>query len=111
MQAHNGEARSSDGGAVLAGAWVVVRDGLIAAVGRGLPPPGAETSQDLAGAWLVPGFADLHVHGGGGAWLSSTDPEELGRAVRFHLDHGTTTLLASLATSPLDRMAASAAAV
>jgi N-acetylglucosamine-6-phosphate deacetylase len=90
--------------------WVEVRDGLIAAVGRGLPPRG-ETSHDLAGAWLVPGFADLHVHGGGGAWLSSTDPEELGRAVRFHLDHGTTTMLASLATAPLDRMAASAAAV
>jgi N-acetylglucosamine-6-phosphate deacetylase len=122
MQSHDGEPRSADA-SVLAGArvvtpsgtlrpgWVAVRDGLITAVGRGLPPPWGENFQDLAGAWLVPGFADLHVHGGGGAWLSSTDPEELGRAVRFHLDHGTTTLLASLATSPLDRMAASATAL
>jgi N-acetylglucosamine-6-phosphate deacetylase len=119
MRAQDGEARPGDGRLVLAGArvvtpagtlrpgWVAVSDGLVEAVGRGLPEPGAEV-RELDGAWLVPGFVDLHVHGGGGAWLSSTDPAEVARAAAFHLAHGTTSLLASLATSPLDDMTASA---
>jgi N-acetylglucosamine-6-phosphate deacetylase len=140
MRARDGEPRLGDGRLVLAGArvvtpagtlrpgWVSVRDGLVEAVGPGAPGSnGAARSDgpaadgparfdgapvhDLDGAWLVPGFVDLHVHGGGGAWLSSTDPTEVGRAVGFHLGHGTTSLLASLATSPLDAMTASARAL
>ena len=140
MRARDGEPRLGDGRLVLAGArvvtpagtlrpgWVSVRDGLIEAVGPEAPgSDGAPRSDgpaadgaarfdgapvhDLDGAWLVPGFVDLHVHGGGGAWLSSTDPAEVGRAVGFHLGHGTTSLLASLATSPLDAMTASARAL
>ena len=124
MHAHDREPRHEDGRVVLAGArvvtpagtlrsgWVAVLDGAIAAVGRGRPTAvdGAPV-QDLGGAWLVPGFVDMHVHGGGGAWLSSTDLEEVGRAVRFHLGHGTTSMLASIATSPLDSMLASATVV
>jgi N-acetylglucosamine-6-phosphate deacetylase len=124
MRAHDREPRFEDGRVVLAGArvvtpagtlrsgWVAVRDGVIAALGRGHPSvaDGAPV-QDLGGAWLVPGFVDMHVHGGGGAWLSSTDREEVGRAVRFHRAHGTTSMLASIATSPLDGMLASAKAV
>ncbi|HEX8859647.1 MAG TPA: N-acetylglucosamine-6-phosphate deacetylase, partial [Actinomycetes bacterium] len=108
--------------------WVSVRGGLVEAVGPGAPGsngaprsdgPAADGAarldgapvHDLDGAWLVPGFVDLHVHGGGGAWLSSTDPAEVGRVVDFHLGHGTTSLLASLATSPLDAMTASARAL
>jgi N-acetylglucosamine-6-phosphate deacetylase len=74
-------------------------------------PAGGTPVHDLGGAWLVPGFVDMHVHGGGGAWLSSADPQEVGRALRFHLGQGTTSMLASIATSPLDSMLASAAVV
>ncbi len=124
MHAHAQEPRSEGAVLVLAGArvvtpagtarpgWVTVQGGRIRAVGQGIPPEGdGAPREDLGGAWLVPGFVDIHVHGGGGAWLSSTDVEELGRAVRFHLDHGTTSMLASIATSPLERMLASAAAL
>ena len=31
---------------------------------------------DLAGAWVLPGFVDMHVHGGGGAAYTSGDPGE-----------------------------------
>jgi N-acetylglucosamine-6-phosphate deacetylase len=123
MRAHDGDPRSADGRVVLAGArvvtpagtlrsgWVAVHAGVIAAAGPGLPPAGdASPVVDLGGAWLVPGFVDMHVHGGGGAWLASADPEELARAVRFHLTHGTTSMLASIATSPLDSMVACASA-
>jgi len=123
MHSHDGEPRSGDGRVVLAGArvvtpagtlrsgWVAVQGGLITGVGPGLPATDGAPVHDLGGAWLVPGFVDMHVHGGGGAWLSSADPEEVGRALRFHLGHGTTSMLASIATSPLDSMLASAAAV
>ena len=49
---------------------------------------------------LLPGFIDLHVHGGGGA-----DTMEGGTAVatlaRLHAQHGTTALLATTMTAPL----------
>ena len=124
MHAHDGDPRSADGRVALAGArvvtpagtlrsgWVVVHAGVITSVAAGPPPVGgAAAVVDLGGAWLVPGFVDMHVHGGGGAWLASADPEELARAVRFHLAHGTTSLLASIATAPLDSMVACASAV
>ena len=39
----------------------------IAAVGTGEPAGGRTRWSTSAGAWLTPGFVDLHVHGGGGA--------------------------------------------
>jgi N-acetylglucosamine-6-phosphate deacetylase len=59
---------------------------------------------DLAGDWLVPGFVDIHVHGGGGATYTTGDPVQARAAADFHLRHGTTTSLASLVTSPPDLM-------
>jgi N-acetylglucosamine-6-phosphate deacetylase len=48
---------------------------------------------------LVPGFVDVHVHGGAGAAFPGGDAEEALRAVAFHRAHGTTTTLASLVTA------------
>lgn len=52
------------------------------------------------GHWLVPGFVDIHTHGGGGHAFTTGDPDAARGAAGFHLRHGTTTLLASLVTSP-----------
>jgi N-acetylglucosamine-6-phosphate deacetylase len=48
---------------------------------------------------LVPGFVDVHVHGGAGAAFPGGDVEDALRAVAFHRAHGTTTTLASLVTA------------
>lgn len=56
--------------------------------------------EDLGGAWVLPGFVDIHVHGGGGATYTTGDPEQARRVAAFHLSHGTTTSLASLVTAP-----------
>ncbi|MQY04105.1 N-acetylglucosamine-6-phosphate deacetylase [Actinomadura macrotermitis] len=69
-----------------------VEDGLIAALTDETP------DIDLGGRYVVPGFVDLHVHGGAGASYQSADPAEARRAAEFHLAHGTTTTMASLVT-------------
>lgn len=50
---------------------------------------------------LLPGFVDIHSHGGGGFYFSNTDVASVKKARATHLDHGTTTMLASLVTEPI----------
>lgn len=100
---------------VLAGARVVlptevVDDGRVVVEGTRITaagpadavsaPAGAEVI-DVSGHWLVPGFVDIHNHGGGGASFSGT-AEEILTAVRTHRRHGTTTLVASTVTDEMD---------
>ncbi|GAB3961552.1 N-acetylglucosamine-6-phosphate deacetylase [Actinoallomurus acanthiterrae] len=92
---------------VLDPGWLTVQDGRIRGVGAGDPPPGDGPVHDLGGRYVLPGFVDLHMHGGGGAQITTDDPEEILAAVAFHRAHGTTRTLASLVTDELDRMAAS----
>jgi N-acetylglucosamine-6-phosphate deacetylase len=81
--------------------WVDVDGDRIAAVGAGAPPRPVDV--DLRDAVLVPGFVDMHVHGGAGAAFPDGDTEAALRAVRFHRAHGTTTMVASLvAAGPND---------
>lgn len=87
-------------GGVLDGGWVLVRGTRIADVGGGQPPPAAER-YDLDGRWLLPGFVDLHMHGGGGHDVTSS-PDALAAAVGFHRAHGTTRTLVSLVTAALN---------
>jgi N-acetylglucosamine-6-phosphate deacetylase len=77
--------------------YVEVDGGTIAAVGAGTRP-----DADVTGSWVVPGFVDLHVHGGGGASFQDGDAEAVADVAGFHRRHGTTTMLASLMTAPLD---------
>lgn len=84
---------------VLEPGWLRIEDGRIAALGGDDPPA---DSADLGGAWVLPGFVDQHVHGGGGGAYTSGDPDEARAAAAFHRGHGTTTTLASLVTAKVD---------
>jgi N-acetylglucosamine-6-phosphate deacetylase len=75
--------------------WLETSGRQIVAVGAGEPPRVAEV--DFPDSVVVPGFIDMHVHGGGGA--SYTEPRDIAEAAGFHLRHGTTTTLASLVTA------------
>ncbi|MFS4091305.1 N-acetylglucosamine-6-phosphate deacetylase [Streptomyces sp. AF1A] len=93
---------------VLAGARVVlptgvVDDGRVVVEGAKIAAAAAESAEvvDVSGHWLVPGFVDIHNHGGGGASFSGT-AEDVLRAVRTHRLHGTTTLVASTVTDEMD---------
>ena len=112
---------------VLDPGWVLVTGGLIGAIGpgdardqmaRGLPVGGLHGQDqvmrglvevDLRGRWVLPGFIDLHVHGGGGASFTEGTEADAIQAAAFHRAHGSTSLLASLVTAPLAELEARAA--
>ena len=77
----------------------------IAVVKGGAVDPASNTDD-----YILPGFIDLHVHGGGGK-----DVMEAGDAVRtiaaLHARHGTTSLLATTMTAPSDDIELALAAI
>ena len=85
--------------------WLETAGGTITAFGPGEPPRPAD--RDVAGQWVVPGFVDIHVHGGAGADFTTGSSEQARRIVALHRRHGTTTMLASLVTADVETMAAS----
>ncbi|MFQ5515181.1 MAG: N-acetylglucosamine-6-phosphate deacetylase [Myxococcota bacterium] len=58
---------------------------------------------------LVPGLVDLQVNGGVGGAYDASDPAEHVRATAFHVQAGTTSLLATLVSAPLEHLTASLA--
>ncbi|MGQ7793392.1 N-acetylglucosamine-6-phosphate deacetylase [Faunimonas sp. B44] len=83
----------------VAGGWVdgeivVAGDRIAAIEGRRLAP--AETPGP---PYVVPGFVDLHVHGGDGADAMEGE-DAVRRMARFHACHGTTALAPTTVTAP-----------
>ena len=60
---------------------------------------------------IVPGFVDIHSHGGGGYAFTSGDAAAARAAAGFHLRHGTTTIQASLISAPTERLRAAVQAL
>jgi N-acetylglucosamine-6-phosphate deacetylase len=75
---------------VRSGLELVVRGGRIAEIAES--PRNAEVSIDLEGGTLVPGFIDLHVHGGDGADFMDGTDAAFRTVCRCHARHGTTSL-------------------
>lgn len=80
---------------LLRGGSVQVREGRIAAVHTAsLQPVDAGTRAiDLEGGYLVPGYVDLHVHGGAGADFMDGTEAAFRTICQAHARHGTTSLL------------------
>ena len=77
-------------------ATVVIEDGRIAAVLHGDAPVEADPV-DLQGGYLVPGFIDLQVNGGGGALFNNdTSVDAIAAIGRAHRKFGTTGFLPTL---------------
>jgi N-acetylglucosamine-6-phosphate deacetylase len=87
---------------VLAPGWLRVDGGRITSTGTGEPPQPAA----CRGHWALPGFVDMHVHGGGGASFTDGGAAEARQAAAFHRAHGTTTIIASLVTAPVPELTA-----
>jgi len=105
-------ARLVDDGSVTDDAWVAFAAGTVAARGTGagwreLAPRAVD---DAHGAWLTPGFVDIHGHGGGGAAYDDGEAA-IATARAVHRAHGTTRAVISLVTAPIEDLAARAAVV
>jgi N-acetylglucosamine-6-phosphate deacetylase len=95
---------------VLSPGWIRLAGSRIDAVGPGEPPaPTGLAVTDLRGAWVLPGFVDMHVHGGGGTSFTEGTAEDARHAAEFHRRNGSTTIVASLVTAPLGDLQARAA--
>jgi N-acetylglucosamine-6-phosphate deacetylase len=95
---------------VLSPGWIRLAGSRIDAAGPGEPPRSAGLAvTDLRGAWVMPGFVDMHVHGGGGTSFTEGTAQDARRAAGFHRRNGSTTILASLVTAPLAGLEARAA--
>lgn len=80
--------------------YLVIENGRIASVGEGEPPQELCAAQrvDCAGMTLLPGFVDLHCHGGGDSDFMDGTTQDILNAARAHLRHGTTTMLPTTLT-------------
>jgi len=102
------------GGRVLAPDGTVVRghveidEGRIGGVLYDRPPLAAPSNPDWT---IVPGFVDIHVHGGGGHTVTTGDPGGVVGSTEFHRQHGTTTTLVSLVTAPIDDLVAATGSI
>lgn len=90
------------GRSLVPGAVVVVRDGLIEAVGReaDVVVPDAGQVIDAADNFVVPGFVDIHIHGSGGC---RAEDDAQGMA-RYVIRHGTTWFLPTLISNDFEVM-------
>lgn len=82
--------RMIDNGCLLVGS-----EGRIEAVGGSELMSAAAPVLDLQGRMLLPGFIDVHVHGGNGFQVMDGTYEGLEGMSRFHAAHGTTSFLAT----------------
>jgi N-acetylglucosamine-6-phosphate deacetylase len=104
----NGKVVVQDGSIVENGA-LLVNDGKIAWIGTE-----AELKQfdqieqviDAKGGWVLPGFIDIHVHGGFGADFMDASLEALETITSFHSKNGTTAMLATTMTAPHEGISA-----
>ncbi|NPD03596.1 N-acetylglucosamine-6-phosphate deacetylase [Nocardioides sp. zg-1308] len=87
---------------VLAPGWLLSDGDRIVEVGDGTPPRTPDL--ELGDATVVPGFVDLHVHGGGGASFDTGTAEAAEVVVSAHLAHGTTSMAGSIVSDSPDRM-------
>ena len=93
-------ARKLDGHGQVDDFWMLVRADTIVSTGSGRQFPEATERIDVGGLWFVPGFMDLHCHGGGGHPYDD-GPDEIAAALLTHRAHGTTRSLISLVANPV----------
>jgi N-acetylglucosamine-6-phosphate deacetylase len=94
------------------GLEVVVEQGKIAAISQPVPRLRRTGEQvrgkdviDLNGNYLAPGFIDLHVHGALGRDTMEASAEAFRSICDFHANGGTTSVLLTTGTAPLDEIA------
>ena len=85
-------------GSLLGDLWIETSNGVIASIN-----PGTHSKPDSStDGVLIPGFVDIHCHGGGGHYFSATTSDSIAAAINAHKKTGTTSLVASLVSESMD---------
>src|SRR5213083_1046494 len=92
------------------GLELVAEEGKITAI-REQTQSGGEGVINLQGNYLAPGFIDLHVHGALGRDTMEASAEAFRAICDFHASGGTTSLLLTTATAPIEKIMAALNAV
>lgn len=82
---------------ILDDTWLEISAGIITSINQGFHPTPDRVIQGV----LIPGFVDIHCHGGGGYYFSATSPEQISHAIATHKKNGTSSLVASLVSETL----------
>jgi N-acetylglucosamine-6-phosphate deacetylase len=84
---------------------LVIEGGGIAAFGcrESMEIPSGLRLLDLGDAVLVPGFIDVHIHGGAGHDVMETDSEALAAIEKHLFQHGVTSYFPTTVTAPIDQ--------
>jgi N-acetylglucosamine-6-phosphate deacetylase len=59
---------------------------------------------NLMAKTVIPGFVDIHCHGGNGSHFFDQESESAANSARFHLHHGTTSVIASFIAAPISEL-------
>src|SRR5438105_5829320 len=88
----------------IADAAVVIEDGKIAAIGRrdAIEIPKGAKEYDARQYTVVPGFVDIHIHGAGARDVMEASSDALETVTATVAKHGTTTLIATTVSAPVD---------
>jgi N-acetylglucosamine-6-phosphate deacetylase len=82
--------------------WIESSDGVITSIN-----PGIHSKPDsFTDGVLIPGFVDIHCHGGGGHYFSSSSVDSIAAAINAHKRTGTTSLVASLVSESIEDLKA-----
>lgn len=84
--------------AVVENGSVLLEEGKILQVNQTCPADAVYV--DAQGGYILPGFVDMHVHGGGDSDFMDEDPAAFSVIARAHCAHGTTALCPTTMTCP-----------
>ncbi len=76
-----------------------IENGRIVAIGKF-----DEAGKDMTGKIVLPGFADIHIHGGGGGDFSDGTQESFDTISRYLAQHGVTSFCGTTMTLPQEKL-------
>jgi N-acetylglucosamine-6-phosphate deacetylase len=88
---------------------IEIRDGIIVSVRENIPCDGVTV--DCTGKYVIPGLVDVHTHGRAGCDFNTADAAQCLYMRRKYAQAGTTTVMATLASAPMEAFLDSAEAV
>ena len=83
---------------------VLISDGKILEISNSDLPIIGASQIDAKGMYIVPGFVSMHCHGGGGHDFTEGTEEAFREAAAAHLQHGSTTIFPTLASTTFDNI-------